>query len=318
MIKNVQIEISNWLNSERNYADGVYLYDKYGKNPQLKRLFPDRETRYADKLAYELAKLIGYRCGDNIERINSVCPEFSEEEKQSDGSHEVMEGKKDQIDSDAYLLEDSVGKAAEFAEKSEEHANRAEEEADRAEEFAEKLETAAETIGAIAKGGSVENPAYPPVINRLIAESARLYNERALLKKQQNAIPDENTHENISARKTVIDQIEAISVRLDVLYMAKSAFLEKGTLPEENELFNSTKGIVINGEADSAKLMQQRNNLRSQITRAKNMLEFQNQKRSDKPNPMPPCPKRKELEQRIREKEKLLSEVEEKLASDVD
>ena len=52
-------EIINWLESPRDYSTGVDLYLKYGKNNNFKRTFPNRENRYANKLAYELAKLAG-------------------------------------------------------------------------------------------------------------------------------------------------------------------------------------------------------------------------------------------------------------------
>ena len=67
LIKNQQIEITNWLNSDRNYDDGVFLYQKYGKNPVLKRLFPGREKFQAEKLAYELGKLIGLGFNQTLE-----------------------------------------------------------------------------------------------------------------------------------------------------------------------------------------------------------------------------------------------------------
>lgn len=52
-------EIFLWLNSNRDYNEGVDLYFKYGRNPNFKKMFPHRENRYATKLAYELAKLAG-------------------------------------------------------------------------------------------------------------------------------------------------------------------------------------------------------------------------------------------------------------------
>lgn len=63
-INNQVIEIRNWLNSDRNYNDGVFLYNKYGNNDSLKRIFPGREKFQAKKLAYELAKLAGLSFSD--------------------------------------------------------------------------------------------------------------------------------------------------------------------------------------------------------------------------------------------------------------
>lgn len=55
----MKAEIILWLESDRNYNKGVELYLHYGKNENFKRLFPNREIRYASKLAYELSKIAG-------------------------------------------------------------------------------------------------------------------------------------------------------------------------------------------------------------------------------------------------------------------
>jgi len=51
-------QIKEWLDSNRNYTEGVILFQQFGKNPTLKKLLPGREYRYAEKLAYELSKLV--------------------------------------------------------------------------------------------------------------------------------------------------------------------------------------------------------------------------------------------------------------------
>ena len=239
LIKNQQIEITNWLNSDRNYDDGVFLYQKYGKNPVLKRLFPGREKFQAEKLAYELGKLIGLGFNQTLE-------------SQEPDNKQVPDSGSDETN-------------------------------------------------------------YPPVINRIIAEFSRLYNERGMLKKQENDTPDENTPENIETRRKIIEKIESISARMDILYAAKKAYLEKDIVPDEKELYPVPNQQAASDPTDSGQLIIKRNNLRSSITRAKNQLEYQSQKKADKPNPMPDCPKRRELEVRIAEKEKELAEIEAKL-----
>ena len=52
-INNLVIEIRNWLNSDRNYNDVVFLYNIYVYNDSLKRIFTGREKFQAQKLAYE-------------------------------------------------------------------------------------------------------------------------------------------------------------------------------------------------------------------------------------------------------------------------
>lgn len=278
LIKNQQIEITNWLNSDRNYDDGVFLYQKYGKNPVLKRLFPGREKFQAEKLAYELGKLIGLGFNQTLESQepdNKQVPDSGSDETTPNPTNTQL--------------------------------------TDKAETFADKAKAAAETLGAMTAGDPVPAGNYPPVINRIIAEFSRLYNERGMLKKQENDTPDENTPENIETRRKIIEKIESISARMDILYAAKKAYLEKDIVPDEKELYPVPNQQAASDPTDSGQLIIKRNNLRSSITRAKNQLEYQSQKKADKPNPMPDCPKRRELEVRIAEKEKELAEIEAKL-----
>lgn len=306
-MNNAQIEITNWLNSERNYADGVYLFDKYGRNPQLKRLFPGRGAWYAEKLAYELGKLIGLGFSAADEKgVELVVPEKTSLEKSGAG------GDDERLNDVVSSVGEYAEQAREYAEQAEENAGRTDESAERAEESALKAENVAETLGALASGGVVDNPAYPTVINRVIAEYSRLYNERGILKRQQNAVPDENTAENVEKRRVLIEQIDVLSGRMDVLYKVKTAYLEGGELPDERSVFPVAGESNLEG-LSREKLTQLRNNLRSQITRANNMLNYQSQKKEKKMNPMPPCPKRKELESRIREKECELAALDERL-----
>lgn len=317
-LKNELIEITNWLNGDRKYDDGVFLYQKYGKNPALKRLFPGREKFQSEKLAYELGKLIGLGFS---QKIASPAPVNNQDSAPAETLRE---------DPDTVTIEKAekfAGKAENFAEDAEDFANEAEVHKNNAEafseeamqaaqetkEFAGKAQAAAETLGALAAGEPVPAGNYPPVINRIIAEFSRLYNERAMLKKQENNTPDENTPDNIEKRRVIIEKIESISKRMDILYTAKKAYLENNIAPNEKELYPASNQQTTAETTDSGKLIMKRNNLRSSITRAKNMLEYQSQKKADKPNPMPICPKRKELIYRIKENETELMKIEAKL-----
>ena len=180
-INNQVIEIRNWLNSDRNYNDGVFLYNKYGNNDSLKRIFPGREKFQAQKLAYELAKLAGFSFSDFLkdqviqEEVTPVSPQKNTTENNEDTGLTGQTNRK--------MIE------------------------------------------------------YPPLIRRVIHEMSRLYNDRSMLKTQQNAIPDENTPENVEKRKNLVDMIEALSGRIQLLFEAKKAYLERGIIPDENALF---------------------------------------------------------------------------------
>ena len=47
------------------------------------------------------------------------------------------------------------------------------------------------------------------------------------------------------------------------------------------------------------KLQKMRKSVATKILRARNMLEFQQESKADKPNPMPECPKRVKYETKI-------------------
>lgn len=251
-INNKIIEIRNWLKSDRNYDDGVFLYNKYGNNDNLKRIFPGREKFQAKKLAYELAKLAGLSFTDFL---------------------------KDQVNPEE---ESPVAPATKES------------------ELPAKNDITGETNRKMQE--------YPPLIRRIINESSRLYNDRSMLKKQQNNVPDENTPENIAKREELIGMIEYLSTRLDSLHEAKRAYLEDGISPDENTLFPPED------KEESVEELQKRiKNLRSYIAKDNNILNYQRETRQEKPNPLPDSPKREKILKRIEKNEREIKEIEEKI-----
>ncbi len=256
-INNQVIEIRNWLNSDRNYNDGVFLYNKYGNNDSLKRIFPGREKFQAKKLAYELAKLAGLSFSDFLKG------HVDQEEVLPASPEENTPG-----------IKEGVNPAGETNRK------------------------------------GIE---YPPLVRRVIHEMSRLYNDRSMLKVQQNNIPDENTPENIEKRKALVDMIEALSGRIQLLFEAKKAYLEKGIIPDENALFPPEEP-----EPSIEELQTRLKNLRSYISKDKNILTYQRETRQEKPNPMPDSPKKERILKRIEKNEKEVQEIEERIKNATD
>ena len=173
LIKNQQIEITNWLNSDRNYDDGVFLYQKYGKNPVLKRLFPGREKFQAEKLAYELGKLIGLGFNQTLESQepdNKQVPDSGSDETTPNPTNTQLTDKAetfaDKAESFAEDAEDFANAAEEHKNSAEEFSEEAKQAANETKEFADKAKAAAETLGAMTAGDPVPAGNYPPVINR--------------------------------------------------------------------------------------------------------------------------------------------------------
>lgn len=142
---------------------------------------------------------------------------------------------------------------------------------------------------------------------------SRLYNDRSMLKTQQNAIPDENTPENVEKRKNLVDMIEALSGRIQLLFEAKKAYLERGIIPDENALF------PLEESKQSIEELQTRlKNLRSYISKDKNILVYQRETRQEKPNPMPDSPKKERILKRIEKNEKEVQELEKRIKDATD
>jgi hypothetical protein len=129
---------------------------------------------------------------------------------------------------------------------------------------------------------------------------------------------------NQRRRKLVI--IDAISRRMDILWGIFDGYKKDGSLPEESffeEPFDpekeATNGQPVPGYTEFVlpenldELKKLKENLRIKISRAENRLEYQSEKKEDKPNPMPEGPKRAELLKRIEEMKKQKEAVEYKI-----
>lgn len=67
-------DIQSWLESDRDYEEGVRLFNLHSRNTVLKRIFPNKEARYANKLAYELGKIISRRPVEELKKLPNQKP----------------------------------------------------------------------------------------------------------------------------------------------------------------------------------------------------------------------------------------------------
>lgn len=75
-------KVVEWLEKGADYADGCALYNQYGKNKVLQRLFPGREQSYKTKLRYELFKSVGF----SILEYNSILEKLNTTSENETGS----------------------------------------------------------------------------------------------------------------------------------------------------------------------------------------------------------------------------------------
>lgn len=157
---------------------------------------------------------------------------------------------------------------------------------------------------------------YPPIVKKLLEECSNLYKGRSIMHKQLKDVGESNDNDSIHERKRISAIIEASSRRMDTLWEAFEAYRSKGIVPEESlftepfdpekeeedeidtaEENNQSPTLTLPNDIDKLKKMSE--NWRTKISKAENRLEFQQDTRADKPNPMPEGAKRITQEKRI-------------------
>ena len=169
----------------------------------------------------------------------------------------------------------------------------------------------AKILGNIEK--ELQNEEYPPIVKRLLFEYSGSYNMRSISHNDLKAIGEGNSDEECAKRKAVLFFIDSQSMRQDAYWKAFEAYKADGTIPTE-ELFvaDYTPEEKSDPEPEAGKkekefimaddletLKKQSDNWRIKISKADNRLNFQSDKKEDKPNPMPEGPKRITVEKRI-------------------
>ncbi len=179
---------------------------------------------------------------------------------------------------------------------------------------------------------------WPPVIDRIKEEVKKLYEQRALVQKALVDLGDANDEETKAKAIELGDLANKLGVRHQELEEAKELFFKEKVIPNEEELFpeetnedenegddpdtsgetsDQTKGdqkpkvieITYKWAGDPAKAMQRKGNLISSLTKDRNKLKYQSDKKLDAENPMPEGDKRNEVLERIQNKEKEMAAI---------
>jgi hypothetical protein len=161
---------------------------------------------------------------------------------------------------------------------------------------------------------------YPPVIRRIIHEYASLFQERGKLHSVMAGLPESNAETVCAKRKELFDLVKSISARLEILYIAKKGFDEKGTIPDDNEVFPpaENEGAAPDfSTMDEATLKKQKKNLQSSNSKDQTMLDYQSTEKAETKNPMPKGPKRAKIENRIGQRNQKIEEIDKLLLNHV-
>lgn len=177
-------------------------------------------------------------------------------------------------------------------------------------------EQVADPEPAAAPGSNPLEGKIPPEVEQVIKEHSRLFNLRSQLHEQMAGMPENNEEETIKKRKNLSDTIEIMSKSIDLLFEAKEAYYTEHKLPDLTILFPEPPANPPATEPlpdDPKELKKLKKNLQTNNTKHQNQLEYQDDKKAAKPNPMPPGPKRLKLETRIKERKELIEKIDFKL-----
>jgi len=288
-----QEKVQQWIDNGEEYNSGLLLLSEIGKvMPQMIRIMTNRPNRYADKLKYELLKASGLYKQETVEAQSS--------------DQDTDESEKDTMQKAAEFLGDLLGEKIVVAQKqvSEKSSPEATENEKR-EDWKDK-----------PSAGATKNETYPAEVEKVKSEYSRLYNLRAQQHGLMTDVTPDNAPANVKKRKVLSDSIAEISQRLELLYAAKELYFENGTIPDIDALFGEvkkTEQAVDELPNDIAKLKAMKKSLQINIHKAKNKLEYQEETKQKRSNPMPEGPKRLDLEKTIEEREKEIERIEFKI-----
>lgn len=142
------------------------------------------------------------------------------------------------------------------------------------------------------------------VLKKARIRCAELFRERGVLRKQLIEIGESNDESSVESRKKLISQIKNLSEEIDTVYQT----VINGD-PE-----NEDKDPKKDQKPTKEELLRVKSNIKSKLTRARNMLEFQQEKKADQPNPMPEGANRKKYENKIIRLESDLESIDFQLA----
>ena len=174
-----------------------------------------------------------------------------------------------------------------------------------------------------------EQPAYPPVMAKIIYDFRECYNERSLQHRMLAGLGETNTQAVCTQRKDIVARIAFLSNRMTLLAAIKRQFEQDRELPTEeqlDELYKKTDTPEENPEKEEdetdisslsvEELKKAKSNAKSKITKARNMLLYSSESKpkDGKENPLPDCPKRVKYEKKVAVQEALVERIEYRLA----
>lgn len=179
----------------------------------------------------------------------------------------------------------------------------------------------------------------PGNVRTLCRWFARAYKQRDILHREMRGVGDSNDTQSMERRRLLSDRINALSDYMDAIYPIRKAYFDEGVVPSDDDMqrIGAPEALVPSPPAPSApsskpiaaslrlkdedydgmsvaELRTRKHSVRTLLVKKRNLLLYQSERRGDKENPMPDCPKRIKLEAQCRVFEDKLYEIEKALA----
>lgn len=281
--KEGMIDIVGWLKSDREYNTGVLLYQKFGKNKTLQRLFPGKEKRYANKLAIELAKTAGISLIDfqnnNFGDVPTPTP---------------PKGPVASVDNTSFL--NTEGRPPLIIEQA-------------ANDYPPMIRKMLHLYNALYQKRSLlhkEMGDIPQNNDPIHVDKRKAISDQLELISSKLDIL-------YNAKKNYIDN----KVLPEDLKFEEFEAVLNGVVKTKAAADKKNKKVVSLEEMSQADLLKKRTNTRTSLTKQKNMLEYQHTSAKNRePKPMPEGPKKQKVLDKISEIEKQLSKIDTLLDAD--
>ena len=154
---------------------------------------------------------------------------------------------------------------------------------------------------------------FPPLVRRVIYEYAECYRKRGALHFKMSNVPETNDKASCQEREVLLSEIKKLSARMDVLYLARQAYLEKKQLPDPDRLWPKPAAVGDNLPDDVQELKKLKKQIQTSLTKDRNLLDYGSKTKLESRDPMPAGPKRLKVEKRMKEKRHMLELIEIKI-----
>lgn len=185
---------------------------------------------------------------------------------------------------------------------------------------ADEPETSSKAIMDMAERVDAEDKSIPENIAAVIREYAAAYRVREQAFTALQSLPEDNDETTMLQRKNLSEAIDTATETMETLYPYYERYLNEHHVPTDKEMkeleqqpdegtveAEGSDGSIIDMPVSELKNLKK--SLKTKILRAGNMLEYQQETKADKPNPMPDGPKRVKYETKIKNLTKKVEDI---------